>query len=111
MPIQQTSIRQKPTARVEPRKDVKPPRRRPQRPAGRHIGMGQKPIWRHDHQDVAAHIRKLRIRFQTQTRGGEHPLPSKDHNLPIKNPLARKIIGRAQRFKNIGQAMIWEAIK
>ena len=44
MPIQQTSIRQKPTARVEPGKDVKPPRRRPQRPAGRHIGMGQKPI-------------------------------------------------------------------
>jgi predicted flavoprotein YhiN len=68
--------------------------------------MGQETIRRHDHQDISAHIGKLGIRFQTQTRGRVHPLSGKDHNIPVKDLLARQIIGRAQRFKNIGQTMI-----
>jgi len=68
--------------------------------------MGQKPIRRHDHQYISAHIGKLGIRFQTQTRRRAHPLSGEDHNIPVKDLLPRQIIGRAQRFENIGQTMI-----
>ena len=73
--------------------------------------MRQESIRGHDHQDITAHIGKLGIRFQAQSRGRVHPLPGEDRNIPLKDMLARQIIGRAQRFEDIGQAMIREAIK